>query len=580
VRLTNALRKLGRLSWAERFLLLEATFWLAVTRLALLTVPFRRIAPRLGTLQHESAATVPAKTRDSADRIGWAVRTIARRTPWESACLAQAISAKTMLRRRRIHSTLYLGVAKNKSQPMQAHAWLRCGDVILTGAAGHEQFTVLSSFAEQRPFAEPTAVTEPTAVPQTMPTPTTDLLLAVLNPVPQPATADALRQLDTAAWETLVRAANQQRVLTLFYARLQELDVVTAVPPHLLSQMQQKHQQTTLQNLAIYRELRLIAEKMQAAEVPLIVLKGTYLATAVYPHIGQRAVGDLDLLVPEAKVGQAVEVMHALGWQESQPFTLDALRQHRHHLPTMVKQGVNFPVEIHWNIAKPPTSSYLTPDQLWQEVRPTSLAGTAALAFPHHLQLLHLALHAAYHHQFAFDLRSLCDMTLIIHQQAEAVDWAQFVQQAEAWQWQRGVYLTLQLLQQFWGTAVPPFVLARLEPSPMPTDLARLAKEQILWGRANNFGITVNFSQLKGSKSLPDKVRFIFSFIFPKRSFLSSRYGADPNSAKIWLYYLVNWRDLVKRNTRRTWRLLRGQHTVNEAVDRRNQLSEWLAETK
>lgn len=575
MRLTSMLGKLGRLSWADRFLLLEATFWLAVTRLALLTVPFRRIAPRLGTLQHESAAAVPTPMVQSASRIGWAVRAMARRTPWESACLTQAISAKAMLRRRRIQSTLYLGVAKNKSQPMQAHAWLRCGTAILTGAAGHEQFTILSSFAE----AEETA-----AVPQTTPTPpttaTTDLLLAVLNPVPQPHTAAQLCQLDEAAWKALLRVANQQRVLTLFYARLQGLDVTTAVPPHLLSQMQQKHQQTTLQNLAIYRELRLIAEKMEAAEVPLIVLKGTYLATAVYPHIGQRGIGDLDLLVPEAKVAQAVAVMHGLGWQETQPFTLDALRQHRHHVPTMVKQGVNFPVEIHWNIAKPPTSSRLTPDQLWQEVTPTSLAGTEALAFPLHLQLLHLALHAAYHHQFAFDLRSLCDMALIIHQQAEAVDWAQFVQKAEAWQWQRGVYLTLQLLQQFWGTAVPPYVLARLEPSPMPTDLARLAKEQILWGRANNFGITVNFSQLKGSKSLPDKVRFIFSFIFPKRSFLSSRYGADPNSAKIWLYYLVNWRDLVKRNTRRTWRLLRGQHTVNEAVDRRNQLSEWLAETK
>ncbi len=579
MRSANALGKFRQLSWADRLLLLEATVWLALVRLALLTVPFRRIAPRLGTLQHESATAVPSPTVQSASRIGWAVRAMARRTPWESACLAQAISAKAMLRRRHIHSTLYLGVAKNKTQPMQAHAWLRCGAAILTGAAGHEQYTILSSFAEATAVSPAATIAHPNKTTAT-PTPATDLLLAVLNPVPQPDAAAQLRQLDAAGWEALVRGAHQQRVLTLFYARLQGLDVETAVPPHFLSQMQQKHQQTTLQNLAIYRELRLIAEKMQAAAVPLIVLKGTYLATAVYPHIGQRGIGDLDLLVPEEKIAQAVDIMHGLGWQETQPFTLDALRHYRHHLPTMVKKGVNFPVEIHWNIAKPPTSSRLTPDQLWQQATPTSLAGTAALAFPLHLQLLHLALHAAYHHQFAFDLRSLCDMALIIDQQAEAVDWTLFAQKAEDWQWQRGVYLTLQLLQEFWGTAVPPHVLTRLQPTPMPTDLARLAKEQILWGRANNYGITVNFSQLKGSKSLLGKVRFIFTFVFPKRSFLSSRYGADPNSAKIWLYYLVNWRDLVKRNTRRTWRLLRGQHTVNEAVDRRNQLSEWLAETQ
>lgn len=578
MKLSNTLGKMLRLSWADRLLLLEATFWLALARLALLTVPFRRIAPLLGTLQLESEAAVPAKTVRHANRIGWSVRTMARRTPWESACLTQAISAKAMLRRRRIHSTLYLGLAKNQSQAMKAHAWLRCGAAILTGEAGHEQFTILSSFAESAQANQATAVPQPTPTAAT--TDTTDLLLAVLNPVPQADTAVRLRRLDDAAWAALVRAANQQRVLTLFYACLQRLNVETAVPRPLLDQMRQKQQQTTLQNLAIYRELRLISEKMQAENIPMIVLKGTYLATAVYPHISQRAVGDLDLLVPEHAVPQVINLMHDLGWQETQSFTLDALRQHRHHLPPLFKDGVNFPVEIHWNIVRPLENNRITPGDLWQQPGHVTLAGTASLAFPPHLQLLHLALHAAYNHQFAFDLRSLCDIALILDQQAEAVDWTLFVQTAQAWQWQRGIYLTLKLVQEFWGTAVPTHVLRQLQPAAMPPDLIRLAKEQILWGRANNYGITTNFSQLKGSKSLLGKARFIMSFVLPQRSFLSTRYGVAPDSAHIWRYYLINLRDLIQRNVRRTWRLLRGQQTVTAAVDRRNQLSEWLAEVK
>lgn len=575
MRLANLLRKMLRLSWTDRRLLLEATFWLALVRLVLLTVPFRRIAPLLGILQNESAAAVPAGAAQNASRIGWSVRTMARRTPWESACLTQAISAKAMLRRRHIHSTLYLGLAKNQSQAMKAHAWLRCGAAILTGEAGHEQFTILSSFAEQTAVSQP-----PNSTPATTSPELADLLLASLNPVPQPETAIQLGKLDAKGWETVVKIANQQHVLTLFYACLQRLTLETAVPPHLLEQMQQKQQQITLQNLAIYRELRLISEQMQAAAVPLLVMKGTYLATAVYPHIGQRAVGDLDLLVPEEKVMQAVNVMHTLGWQESQPFALEVLRQHRHHLPTFVKKGVNFPVEIHWNIVRPLENNRITPSDLWEQPVAVSLAGSDSLAFPPHLQLLHLALHAAYNHQFAFDLRSLCDMGLIINQQAHAVDWVEFIATAESWHWQRGIYLTLQLVQEFWGTAVPPYVLAQLKPTHMPANLTQLARQQILWGRANNYGITPNFSQLKGSKSLLGKARFILSFVFPKRSFLSSRYGVNPNSAKIWLYYLINLRDLVKRNARRTWRLLRGQETVATAVDRRNQLSEWLAENE
>jgi hypothetical protein len=81
-------------------------------------------------------------------RIGRAVVTMSRHTPWESQCLVQAIAAKMMLRRRGVPSTLYLGVTKDDATGLSAHAWVRSGDVVLTGAAGRERFTVIATFAE------------------------------------------------------------------------------------------------------------------------------------------------------------------------------------------------------------------------------------------------------------------------------------------------------------------------------------------------------------------------------------------------------------------------------------------------
>jgi hypothetical protein len=34
----------------------------------------------------------------------------------------------------------------NAEEKMKAHAWSQCGDTILTGARGHEAFTVVSVF--------------------------------------------------------------------------------------------------------------------------------------------------------------------------------------------------------------------------------------------------------------------------------------------------------------------------------------------------------------------------------------------------------------------------------------------------
>lgn len=560
---TRTLHKFFQLSWADKGLLLEASWWLLLARLTLLLIPFRRIAPRLGILQHQSASTVPAPTAQTAARIGWAIATVARRTPWESSCFTQAIGGKAMLRRRHIQSTLYLGVAKDKTKSLQAHAWLRCGEAILTGQAGHEQYTVLSTFAEKTPTV--TTLVDLDA-----------LLLEVLNPVPQTSAAEKLHQLSETEWEGLIQAAKRQHVLTLFFAHLQKLTGETAVPPHLWLNMQQEYQQVTLQNLAIYRELHLINQKMQAANIPLIVLKGPYLATAVYPHIGQRAIGDLDLLVAPDAVLPTAKLLRESGWQETKSFTLDSLRKYRHHLPEFTKPDVNFPIEIHWNIVRPLEHNTISPTELWAQSQQASLNHEAVRTFQPHLQLLHLALHAAYNHQFAFDLRSLCDIALLI--QSTQIDWQKFITQTTAWQVQRGIYLTLKLVEDFWQIGFPPELLAELKQ--IPENLIETAKRQLLWGRSNNFGITANFSQLKSNRSLWGKTKFTLHFVFPTQDFLSSRYGVKPHSRKIWLYYLINLRDLLKRNIKRTWQLLRGQDRITLAVHRRNQLSEWLAKTE
>lgn len=84
-----------------------------------------------------------------ARMIGGAIRSAVNYTPWESVCLPQAVAAKWMLKRRRIPCTVYLGVMKDDNKPdkLAAHAWIRCGQAILTGAKGHRQYTVVSTFS-------------------------------------------------------------------------------------------------------------------------------------------------------------------------------------------------------------------------------------------------------------------------------------------------------------------------------------------------------------------------------------------------------------------------------------------------
>ncbi len=127
--------------------------WLGVARCAILTIPFRWTT-RLFTLKPGglAAAGVDPPSSALAHRIGWALRSAAARSPWQSTCLAQALAGTVMLRCRRIPSSLTMGVAKSGVAPgsLAAHAWLKCGGNILTGRDGHEKYSIVAEFTVSR----------------------------------------------------------------------------------------------------------------------------------------------------------------------------------------------------------------------------------------------------------------------------------------------------------------------------------------------------------------------------------------------------------------------------------------------
>ena len=144
-------KKFCKLPRAEKVLLLEAFYRLLAARLSLFIFPFRKIAPRMGEHMKETPVEEQPQYNETLLCIQRALRRAARHTPWESACLVQSIAGKRMLKRRKIPSTLYLGLAKEKNEKrkLKAHAWLRSGNIILTGQEGVSlsTFTVVSMFA-------------------------------------------------------------------------------------------------------------------------------------------------------------------------------------------------------------------------------------------------------------------------------------------------------------------------------------------------------------------------------------------------------------------------------------------------
>jgi len=129
-----------------KLLLLETFFVLGWARI-LKSIPFAKVAPFLGERSAETPDYVNERNRSKLNEISKGIAIMSHHTLWESKCLVQALAAMNMLKRRKIESTLYMGMAKDEKGSLIAHAWLRSGSCYVTGSEGMERFTVVGTFA-------------------------------------------------------------------------------------------------------------------------------------------------------------------------------------------------------------------------------------------------------------------------------------------------------------------------------------------------------------------------------------------------------------------------------------------------
>ena len=127
---------------------IQAIWYLtAFYRMQMLLVPSKRLEGKWGKRGAESPDTDTNENYRYAYEVSVDVNRIADRTPWESKCLVRALTARYLLHRKGIVTTMYLGVGKDEDGKMIAHSWLRCGENYVTGGDG-SGFAVVAKFCK------------------------------------------------------------------------------------------------------------------------------------------------------------------------------------------------------------------------------------------------------------------------------------------------------------------------------------------------------------------------------------------------------------------------------------------------
>jgi hypothetical protein len=135
-------------SASKKRLLLEVAWNLMYVRLYNLIFPFKMLSAMLNSDIKESNGLTDQDRLD-AIAITESIENVSKVFPWISSCLIQAATAKRMLNRRNIPSSISFGVKKSGEdiQNLDAHAWLTvCGETLLGGESAGE-YTLVSSLS-------------------------------------------------------------------------------------------------------------------------------------------------------------------------------------------------------------------------------------------------------------------------------------------------------------------------------------------------------------------------------------------------------------------------------------------------
>ena len=112
--------------------------------------------------------------------------------------------------------------------------------------------------------------------------------------------AARLSGLSPECWQSFLALTDTQRVMPLLWHRLRQKGLDKAIPIEVSKELREAFNRNTLQNLRFYGDLRCLLSALKPEGIPLILLKGIFLADAVYVNMGLREMNDIDVLARRA----------------------------------------------------------------------------------------------------------------------------------------------------------------------------------------------------------------------------------------------------------------------------------------
>lgn len=238
------------------------------------------------------------------------------------------------------------------------------------------------------------------------------------------------------AWEMWISQADIDqldgdsiRLLPLLYASLKSQGIDTPE----MQRFKGVYRHTWYKNHLLVRDVAPVISALKQAGIDTLILKGAALIQGYYSDYGLRPMGDFDLLVPAPSAWQAMEMLHAQGWQLA--YGKDIYREER--ITEDREQAFFSPtkqrLDLHWHALESffdERGAEKTDSMFWSGSRITSFHGVSVLVPNPADLLLHVCVHGLEGCLQTSRLRWIADGFTLLNKPGLEMDWDRLLQQA------------------------------------------------------------------------------------------------------------------------------------------------------
>jgi hypothetical protein len=296
--------------------------------------------------------------------------------------------------------------------------------------------------------------------------------------------APDIENLNQENWEMVVSEASRHRIAPLVYNNIKQSGAESLIPDSVVQKFREKYLGNAYRNTVLFHQLDELVASLNEKKIPVILLKGAHLAEFVYRDISLRPMSDIDIMVKEEHLTEAVQVAFEMGYhlmsdhireKKSNKNVHYAIAPDVKHFETLCHTKTKCVIEIHCSIASEVSPFRISPSELWQNSQQTSLNKKQVFLLSPEDMIIHLSLHASYDDMFGYGLGALYDIAITIQYYNNRIDWKKLWRRSVQWRTNKCLCVSLYFAKQWFQINFPAEMLEKFRINKM----VRIAEERV-----------------------------------------------------------------------------------------------------